>query len=279
MYKILAPTDFSNNSKRGMRFAMQWATQQKTEIIFIHVYHPVGRLNWNEKEFKLNVRQELERLNIKLKKFVEKLYISAHLKPGKYSCRVIQGLLSADIDIIDFCQKEGNIDFICMSTRGAGKIDKLFGTHTGTLITHSPVPVIAVPRNYRKTSLNNLLYASDFKNFSLELKKVIDFAQPLHAKINVLHLNSGMQKIRDNAKFEQEITSKSNYEIKLHIRNKHFLQSLTNFLQKEKITPKPSLIIMFTEQKRNILRKFLSPSKTEILSFKTSIPLLAFHKD
>ena len=34
MDKILAPTDFSNNSRRGMRFAMQWATQQKMEIVY-----------------------------------------------------------------------------------------------------------------------------------------------------------------------------------------------------------------------------------------------------
>jgi hypothetical protein len=51
MDKILAPTDFSNNSRRGMRFAMQWATQQKMEIVFLHVYHPVSYLNWTVKEF------------------------------------------------------------------------------------------------------------------------------------------------------------------------------------------------------------------------------------
>jgi len=54
---------------------------------------------------------------------------------------------------------------------------------------------------------------------------------------------------------------------------------LAKILQKEKFVPKPSLIIMFTEQKRNMLKKILSPSKTENLSFNTKIPLLAFHKD
>jgi nucleotide-binding universal stress UspA family protein len=279
MYKILVPTDFSTVSKGGMRFAIQWAMQQKTEIIFVHVYHPVSYPNWSEKEFELNVRREVKRLNLKLRKFVENLFKSARLKAGKYSCRVIQGLLSADIDIIDYCRELGNIDFICMSTRGAGKLDRLFGTRTGNLITKSPIPVIVVPRHYRRTSLKNFLYASDFKNYSLELKKVIDFAQPLHAKINVVHVSSGMEKLGDNANSEKEITNKSNYDIKLQIKEKHSFQSFAKFLQKENITPKPSLIIMFTEPRRHILKKFLSPSKTENLSFNTSIPLLAFHKD
>jgi hypothetical protein len=166
-----------------------------------------------------------------------------------------------------------------MSTRGAGKIDKLYGTHTGTLITNSPVPVIAVPKHYRKTSLNNLLYASDFKNYSCELKKVVAFARPLHATINVLHLSSGRENLQVDVSHENEISSNFDSKINLLIKGKHSFQSFAKFLQKEKFTPKPSLIIMFTEQKRDMLKKLLSPSKTENLSFKTKIPLLAFHKD
>ena len=33
MKKILAPTDFSVNSKSGLRFAIHWATQQKMELL------------------------------------------------------------------------------------------------------------------------------------------------------------------------------------------------------------------------------------------------------
>src|SRR6478735_5560008 len=105
MDKILAPTDFSTNSKRGMRFAMQWATQQKLEIVYLHVYHPVSYPNWTEKEFELNSGRQAAKLRIQLKKFVENLYKTTHVKPGKYSCVVIQGLLSADLDIMDYCRK------------------------------------------------------------------------------------------------------------------------------------------------------------------------------
>jgi nucleotide-binding universal stress UspA family protein len=279
MDKILAPTDFSGNSRRGMRFAMQWATQQKVEIVFLHVYHPISYLNWTEKEFELNASRQAAKLKIKLRKFVENLYKSSRLKPGKYSCAVIRGFLSADVDIMDFCHKTGNFSYICMSTRGAGKTDKVFGTHTGTLITKSEVPVIAVPKNYRKTALSSMLYASDFKNYSGELEKVVAFARPLHAKINVFHLNSGKEKNRDNRRVRNEIKNKYGRIIKLKFNNKNAGGSVLHFLQKKNFSPRPSLIIMFTDQKRNILKRLISPSKTERLSFNTRIPLLALHKD
>src|SRR5580765_1691439 len=105
MYKILAPTDFSNNSNGGMRFAMQWASQQKAEIVFIHVYHPVSYPVWTEKEFEYNTARTMAKLKIKLNKFVERLYLTTKLKPGKHRSLVIRGLLSADIDIMDYCRK------------------------------------------------------------------------------------------------------------------------------------------------------------------------------
>ena len=279
MYKILAPTDFSINSKGGMRFAMQWASQQKAEIVFLHVFHPISYPRWTDQEFNVSRDRQMADLQIRLNKFVENLYRATKIKPGKHESIVIQGLLSADVDIMDYCRKAADIDFICMSTRGAGTVDKLFGTHTGTLITKSNVPVIAVPKHYRKASLKNVLYASDFKNYSRELKKVIEFARPLLAKINVIHLSPGTKRAAGELKFESEIRKKYNYDIGFHIRYKRLSGSITKILQKEHFTPKPSLIIMFTEQKRNMLKKLLSPSKTESMSFKSHIPLLAFHKD
>jgi len=276
MYKILAPTDFSNNSKAGMRFAMQWASQQKSEIIFIYVYHPIGNAAWTGQEFELNTARKQAALKVKLENFVEKLYKTSKVKAGKHQCVVLRGLLSADVDILDYCRRATDIDFICISTRGAGVVDKLFGTNTGNLITKSMVPVIAVPKNYRKTPLKNLLYASDLKNYSEELKKVVDFARPLRAKINVLHLSPPNEKESGEMQSAGEIKRYFNYDIKF--RRENSSGSIIHILQKEKFTPRPSLIVMFTEQRRNMLKKLLSPSKTESLSFNSHVPLLAFHK-
>ena len=162
------------------------------------------------------------------------------MKPGKYNCVVIRGFLSADLDIMDYCRQAGDIGYICMSTRGAGRMEKFFGTHTGSLITSSELPVIAVPKNYRKTALNAMLYASDFKDYSRELKKVVAFARPLHAKINLFHLNSGNENRFSNSQVENEIKNEFGDDIKLFIRDNTKHQSLTDILQNKSFSPRPS---------------------------------------
>ena len=99
-------------------------------------------------------------------------------KPGKYFIIIIQGI-SADISILDYCRKNKGIDYICISTRGAGKFKKIFGTNTGNLITKSEVPVLAVPQNYKVADVKSVLYATDLRNYTAEIKKVVAFAQPL----------------------------------------------------------------------------------------------------
>jgi len=39
MEKILVPTDFSDNSKPGLRFAIRLAARNKSQLVFINVHH------------------------------------------------------------------------------------------------------------------------------------------------------------------------------------------------------------------------------------------------
>lgn len=64
------------------------------------------------------------------------------------------------------------VDFISMSTRGAGRLKRLVGTNTSAVISNSPVPVLAIPGNYRATPINHILYASDLNSISGELSRV-----------------------------------------------------------------------------------------------------------
>jgi hypothetical protein len=52
MQKILVTTDYSTNSKAGVRFAIQFASQSPAEIIFYHVHEGVADNNWNPKKEK-----------------------------------------------------------------------------------------------------------------------------------------------------------------------------------------------------------------------------------
>ncbi|HLK29642.1 MAG TPA: universal stress protein [Puia sp.] len=277
MTKILVPTDFSANSKAGIRFAMQCSAQQKSELIFIYILHAIRLPQWPEEAFKKYADSEKIIYEDKLKKFIAGMYKSMHVKPGKYSCIVEQGI-SPDISIMDYCRSRKDIEFICIATHGAGKLKKLFGTNTGNLITKSEVPVIAVPKDYRRKPLTQLLYATDFYNYKEELKKVEAFALPLKAKIKMLHLTWPYEVLPDAKTIEKDIKKGYRFGISLQIHKINLIDSLYVDLQKQIAKLKPSLIIMFTDQQRSLFQKLFFPSKSEQLSFSTTIPLLAFHK-
>jgi len=277
MLKILVPTDFSVNSKAGIRFAMQWTTQQELELVFLHVFHVERLVQLRNEDFEEYTEKKRIQFVEKLNHFVISLYKKAKIKTGKYSCAAQQGI-SADIGIMDYCRNHKDIDYICISTRGASKLDKFFGTNTGNLITKSNVPVIAVPKHYKRSPVTELVYATDFSNYLEELKTVVAFARPIQAKIKVLHLAWENEIVPDQKTIEGSVQGQYHGSIELKIKKAGESFSLEKDLKNEISRSRPSMVVLFTDQNRGLFKKIFSPSKAEQLSFNTPIPLLAIHK-
>lgn len=277
--KVLVPTDFSGNSKTAFRFAIQWSIQQKIELQFLHVFH-INRIpQWTDYDYKKYISSEKIFYENKLKQFASGIYQSSGIKAKKHACIALHGA-SADISIMDYCLQEGDISFICIGTRGAGKIKKIFGTHSGNLITKSQVPVIAVPKSYgRRKPIKSLLYATDFSLPENELKKVFEFARPLKASVTMLHLAWPGSVPPDREAIEKKLMGKHGIDFKLKIVTDDLFDSLTEGLKAQVEMLKPSMTIMFTDQSRTLFQKIFSPSRAEQLSFETKVPLLVYKKE
>ena len=278
MKKILVPTDFSVNSKSGIRFAINWANQQKLELVFIHVLNILRATRWSDSYFEKYAEEQENLCKTKFEKFIADIYKSMNVDPGKHSFVIIHGI-SADFTILGYCEKNPDIDYICISTRGAGKFKKIFGTNTGNLITKSNVPVLAVPNKYRVVPLKSILYATDFRNYSEELNKVVDFALPFKAKIAVLHFTWPYEVIFDEKTIEAAFKKEYKYSLEIYFEKNDAVHSLIENLQKQISTRKPSVVIMFSNQERTLFQKVFLSSKTEELSFQLKVPLLAFKKN
>ena len=278
MKKILVPTDFSANSKSGVRYAIHWAALQKLEIVFVHVLDILKLEKWPDSKFKKYAEQEENICRIKFEKFITGIYRRMNLNQGKYSSIIIYGI-SADITILDYCRKNPGIDYICISTRGAGKFKKIFGSNTGNLITKSEVPVLVIPKTYRFAGITSVLYATDFRNYSEELKEVFAFAQPLKTKVEVLHFSWTDEIMLDGKLIEAAFKKKFKYSFKLFFEKNDGVRSLIENLQNQIKIRKPSVVIMFTDQKRTIFQKLFFSSKSEELSFEVKVPLLVFNKN
>ncbi len=280
MNKILVPTDFSANSVAGLRFAIKLAAKSNAELVFAHIMHPKRPFDASdaEEEHFAAIRTATEeKARKELEKFIKRVYRQQKQEPQQYSLLLLEGVRPA-ATLVDYCNKHGDVDYICISTRGAGKMEKLFGSNTGNLITRSPVPVIAVPKNYRVKPLKNVLYATDFKNYEEELKKVTAFAGPLGAKIEVLHFISAYALIPEKKHIEEQAAEDLGYHLKVHFEITDVMRPLATNLKKQVEAVKPSVLILFTNQNRNFFQKLFSPGVSEALSFEASVPLLVFNK-
>ena len=278
MKKILVPTDFSEYSKAGLRFALQWSAVQKIELVFIHVLHISRPTQWTDAYFLEHSENEKKNYQERLEKFVVDVYETMNIKQEKYSCVVIEGF-SPDIAILGYCSQHGDIDFICVATRGAGGLKRLLGTNTGNLITKSKVPVIAVPETYQAKPFERLMYAADFHHYRQQLEKVVNFARPLKMPVEVVHFSWPDAAMPDKELIESGVKKEFGYPVNLHIEQSDAVHSLVQNLQKQIEVLKPSIAIMFTDQNRSLFQKIFLSSKAEQLSFELKIPLLVFHKN
>lgn len=276
MKKILVPTDFSPASKSGIRFAIQWAAQQNVELVFIHVLNVMIPTRWSEGTVAKYIAGELEACRKRFRKFIDAIYKGMKTKPGVYSTVLIQEYDPAKT-ILEYCRKEKTIDCICISTNGAGAIMKLFGTNTSELISKSPIPVLAIPKNYKPKQIRSILYATDFRNYKEELGKVLSFAASFEAQVNVVHF-SWPGELRLDNKILEKLTGDYNYGLNVYVEDNSATMTLIESLQKTIERRKPSMVVMFTNQKRNFLQKIFLSSKAEALSFKLKTPLLVYSK-
>ncbi|REJ83568.1 MAG: universal stress protein [Bacteroidetes bacterium] len=276
MEKILVTTDFSENSKAGLRFAIQLNTQTPLELTFFHSIYlspPSPKLNTDFEKFE---KSEIENTYLKLKEFTEGVYKSMKLKPGKVNY-VVRSAVFADSNIMDYAASK-KFNYICISTLGAGRIKKFFGTNTSHLITQSSVPVIAVPSSYERSPVKKMLYASDLSDLNYELKKVVAFADPLKASVELLHINT-LTKAMENPKIiENAVKKYSEYDISFSIKQSNIVKSLISSIESAIEKKKPSMLIMFTQQNRTLYDKIFLSSKAAEYSFNAKVPLLVFKK-
>lgn len=277
MKKVLVPTDFSTNAKAGIRFALQWASQENIELVFIHVLHILRASRWTNSYFIKYAEQEELLCNDNFDKHLAEMLKKHTGKLPAYSKVIIQGI-SPDVSILDYCRKHKEISYVCMSTRGAGKIERIFGTNTGSLITKSDIPVVAVPKNYRASKIQKVMYASDFKDYEEELGKVIEFVRPLKASLEVLHFSWPNETDIDTKKLEAEAKKKHQYKVNILFENYKAINSTLTNIKNQVSLKKPSVLVMFTELNRNFFQKIFTPSKTEQLSFDLKVPLLILNK-
>ncbi|MBY0245464.1 MAG: universal stress protein [Sphingobacteriaceae bacterium] len=275
--KLLVTTDFSKNSKGAIRFVKTLAKQSKDiEVVFYHVVDFLKPNQWNDEYFISYKKDEIERLNVKLKKFI--LAIVKEEKDKFSSINfVIDSTYTVENNIIHYAEKN-KFDYICMATQGAGILRKVIGTHTSYIVNNSKIPVLVIPSHYRSKSIKKITYLSDFENTKNEITKISKFYKSIKTDLNVLHYSSI---VLDKTKFERtkNLFKTADYkDIKLNIVKNNLEYSLVERVAHYVEKSKPELLIMFTKREKSFFESIFLPSKSAKLTYSTKVPVLIYSK-
>jgi nucleotide-binding universal stress UspA family protein len=276
MLKLFVTTDFSANSKAGVKFALQLQAQTKCELVFYHVVEIMKPTSWNDIRYKLFAKQKIADFTEKLIAFVSNVKGEEFKAKGSIAYKVEIGT-SIDQMVIQGAKKN-KANFICMATKGAGRVQKFFGTNASAMINNSPIPVIVVPSGYKSKAISSIFYASDFAALGPELKKLQSFSASTQAKIKVFHYDYLLHVPENKMKLEKTAAKYATKDLSFQFRRQEIEFSLAAHLKKDIQKEKPELVVLFTKQNRKWFDRLFPSSEAQEMAFNTKLPLLVYRK-
>ncbi|NOT35953.1 MAG: universal stress protein [Saprospiraceae bacterium] len=271
MKTIITPTDFSNNANNALRYANAFAQTIRGKIKMLNVYTPtVGKYNMIRGIIAEETALAVEAGYKQMEK-ISKKYVTV-------PCTTIMET-GDPLDEINSSAVNNKGDIIILGTHGVTNVQEaVFGSTTAKVISHSTLPVLAIPQRYKYKKINKIVYATDLNNAVNELKLLIPIAKSLNATIEVLFMDYGWneheaQKKALNKKIKAFSYKKIKYaEVEATIE-KTLIDQIENFIKKTK----PEVLAMFPTE-RSWINKIFNSSKTEDLIYKLKIPLLSIKK-
>ncbi len=274
---ILLPTDFSNNAKNAIFYALELYKNQEVNFILMNAFHPThddmansitgGSLNDLLSQVSEKQLQELI-AEIKSKKQLNN-------KKHSFSFKSVYGSL---VEIIDTFVDKHPIDLIVMGAKGMSAVEKIvFGSNTYAVIKEVDCPALVIPDKVSYSSPSTISIATDFK----EIKKKNIFAtlQPLvkdfKPEITLFNVTEEMKSIgADEKQMAQSITNILDVE---DIKTSYFKHEDVIYGTKEYVKQHNTSLMVLVNKKRNFFEDLFHISFTKQISFHAEIPLLILH--
>lgn len=187
MKKLLVPTDFSKAAENALKVASQLAKKYDCEIYLLHMLD----LPFQEVDTMGNHSALPEAM------FFMKL---AHQRFEEVMARdYLEGItvhetVKADSNfssVVDVCHEHG-VDMIVMGSHGASGFKEMFvGSNAEKVVRTSDIPVLVIKNEHANFTVDNFVFASDFKNDNKETyRQAVDIAKSFDAKIHLLMVNT-----------------------------------------------------------------------------------------
>jgi len=187
MKKILVPTDFSVEAENALKVAAQIAKKHNSEIYLLHMLEiPMQEIDAISTH--ADVPEVMFFMKMAHKKF-EDIMNSDFLK-GLTVHEIVKPDGSFN-GISEICKEHG-ITMITMGSHGASGLKEMFvGSNAEKAVRNSDVPVLVIKNEHEDFSIDDIVFASDFKNDNKETyRQATEFATTFDAQLHLLMVNT-----------------------------------------------------------------------------------------
>lgn len=215
-FKLVIPIDFSNASREAIQYAANLSSNEKDQIILVHVLH-----NDSEKEAKnkLNDLAKEELVSYK----------------GTTSTAVITGEIEDDIGAYAEAEKA---NFIVMGVHENTFFDKLLGSRAMNIIEYTKVPFITVQEGSKYEKIEKIAMTIDLDNDSIQIvKAAASLAKNLGAKLLLIagdHSDENFKRqIQSNLRVASNYLNDRDIESSIELIDRdHFIENIVDLCEK-----------------------------------------------
>lgn len=264
MKNILIPTDFSENSRNALEYALGYFKNVQANFYLIHV----DSQNCDEKRSQLcqdNLNTEIQ------------FYQNNSLSKSQKFFAVYERM-----SLIEGIRKHltaKKIDYIVMGTKGDSTlISSEIGSNTSEVITKIKCPIFVIPRNARFLNIDTIAFPTDYNcSFRKNVRHTLADTLSLHkAAVHVLNVKYSARELStdqlDNKSFLKDMLKEHQYDF-------HVLESRTieNGIQTFTELHKTDLITMVAKN-LNLIQRLLFNPKNADLNYRIELPFLVIHE-
>ena len=195
--KIILSTDFSEENKVLLPYAIDFLRNAGGEIIIFHAYmdnicigsncYP-GNMD-SDNYLTTEIMIELEKNSQKIMKEKTEFLVNLIKEEGLDNISIRPVLVSGDPEeeLIELSKAE-NPDLILMGTRGKGGKRFLEGSLVKSVMTKCDVPMLFIPEGYNWRKSNEVVYTTNFNDGDVAtIDRIFNILKPYKPHIHVIH--------------------------------------------------------------------------------------------
>ena len=265
MKNILFATEFSEHAGEVFKYAADFAFFFKARLVVLHVNpKPDIRLHITD-----NSDKKAAVVTEKLKAFVDLYMPETHKNSVEVECVAATGF--AGETILEIASKQ-NIDLIVIGMRAKEPFKNIFGSTSLQVLTESDCPVLVVPREARLSSIENIVYTTNFEFRDLGAINLLShWASIFESKVHCFHVAEPNEEIYDTAKNMKII--KDTYAGKERLSFAMAEGDLRKEIHRYAHNANADILAMMTH-KRNFVTRMLKSNIVTDIALRVKMPML-----